>query len=169
MDWDAIAAVGEAIGASGVLLTLVYLSIQVRHYSRVTGATAMHSLLESHRAWTRLFISNAEAEKFYIRALHDDESLSHDEFRRFTVGHVVDLALQAQATMEYRDRGLIPEADYDKWIGFVASVLRTPGGARAWKEAQGWLTPSVVSVLNDRIQEDRDEPCFVESSGVVVP
>ena len=38
MNWDAISAIGEATGAIAVLLTLVYLSIQVRHNTKIASA-----------------------------------------------------------------------------------------------------------------------------------
>ena len=36
MNWDAIGAIGEIIGAAGVILSLVYLAVQIRHASRTT-------------------------------------------------------------------------------------------------------------------------------------
>ena len=38
MNWDAISAIGEATGAIAVLLTLIYLSIQVRHNTKIASA-----------------------------------------------------------------------------------------------------------------------------------
>ena len=34
MNWDALGAVAEALGAAGVVVTLVYLSVQVRRNSK---------------------------------------------------------------------------------------------------------------------------------------
>lgn len=40
MNWDAISAVGKLVGAAGVILTLVYLAIQIRqNTAAVKGAT----------------------------------------------------------------------------------------------------------------------------------
>ena len=36
MSWDAIGALGEIIGATAVILTLVYLASQVRYAKRAT-------------------------------------------------------------------------------------------------------------------------------------
>ncbi len=52
MSWEAIGAVGEIIGALAVLLTLVYLAIQVRHardatldQNRLTRSTAIREII----------------------------------------------------------------------------------------------------------------------------
>jgi hypothetical protein len=37
MDWEAIGAIGEVIGAAAVVVTLVYLAVQVRHAKSATA------------------------------------------------------------------------------------------------------------------------------------
>ena len=39
MNWDAFGAIGENVGALAVVLTLVYLSIQVRENTRAVSYT----------------------------------------------------------------------------------------------------------------------------------
>lgn len=67
MNWDAIGAVGELVGAFAVVLTLGYLAVQVNHarksssdinrLSRITGARDWMSLMIGDRelleAWTK--------------------------------------------------------------------------------------------------------------------
>ena len=43
MNWDAIGAVGELVGALAVLVTLIYLAIQVRHTRRAQEAEAIRA------------------------------------------------------------------------------------------------------------------------------
>ena len=43
MSWDAIGAVGELVGALAVLVTLIYLAIQVRHTRRAQQAEAIRA------------------------------------------------------------------------------------------------------------------------------
>ena len=40
MNWDAIGAVGQVLGSVGVLITLMYLSVQVGHARRETRRSA---------------------------------------------------------------------------------------------------------------------------------
>ena len=48
MNWDAIGAIGEALGAVGVIVTLLYLSLQVK-------ASTLASKVESKLAASRMY------------------------------------------------------------------------------------------------------------------
>ena len=40
MNWEAIGAIGEIIGAAGVIITLLYLASQLRQNTRALGVTS---------------------------------------------------------------------------------------------------------------------------------
>ena len=44
MDWDAIGAIGEIVGALAVVVSLGYLGIQIRNQNIESRAAAMHDL-----------------------------------------------------------------------------------------------------------------------------
>jgi len=44
MNWDAIGAVGEVVGAIGVIVSLLYLASQVRHSAKTTGDSTARDL-----------------------------------------------------------------------------------------------------------------------------
>jgi hypothetical protein len=43
MNWDAIGAIGEALGAGAVFITLIYLAVQVRHARAEVARSVVHS------------------------------------------------------------------------------------------------------------------------------
>jgi hypothetical protein len=47
MNWDAIGAVGEIVGALAVFLTLVYLAGQINQNTKAVRATALDSSVSS--------------------------------------------------------------------------------------------------------------------------
>ncbi len=47
MNWDAIGAVGEIVGALAVVVSLVYLAIQVRRQNRESSMLAMHEISQA--------------------------------------------------------------------------------------------------------------------------
>jgi hypothetical protein len=51
MNWDAIGAVGESVGALAVLVTLIYLAIQVRHAIRSQQADAIRANRQERREY----------------------------------------------------------------------------------------------------------------------
>ena len=51
MNWDAIGAIAELVGAIAVVGTLFYLAIQVRHGKEATEANTQSLELHSYTAW----------------------------------------------------------------------------------------------------------------------
>ncbi len=84
MNWDAIGAVGEAIGAVGVIASLLYLAAQVRAGRR---ASAVESKLESTRLlndFVDSLIKSPELNALFLRGLTEIDSLSEEEYLRFS-------------------------------------------------------------------------------------
>jgi hypothetical protein len=84
VNWDAIGAVAEAIGAVGVIASLLYLATQVRASTR---ASAVEAKLQSTRLLNEFIddlIENPELNDLYLRGLADLESLSESDYYRFS-------------------------------------------------------------------------------------
>ena len=92
MNWEAVGATGEVVGAVAVLITLVYFAAQIRQNTRQIGDTTKALRLNSRGAtqpafsrWRHL-VSGAETADLYLRGCTDYASLSRPERFRFGVG-----------------------------------------------------------------------------------
>jgi hypothetical protein len=90
MNWDAIGATAEALGAIGVIITLAYLAVQVRQNSRLleksteaTQVTADDAVVENFNSWREMMITNPEVSEIFIRGMEDPSSLAPGERHRF--------------------------------------------------------------------------------------
>lgn len=54
MNWEAIGAIGEVLGAIFVFATLVYLSLQVRSNSRQLKSQNLHAATNQKQQWLSL-------------------------------------------------------------------------------------------------------------------
>ena len=84
MDWEALGAVGEIVGAAGVIASLVYLGVQVRTSNR---ASAVQAKLESTRMlndFMDLLIQHPEYNQLMLQGRKSLDSLSPDEYLRFS-------------------------------------------------------------------------------------
>lgn len=78
MNWEAIGAIGEIIGAGAVVLTLAYLSIQIRqanNMSKIQGTITSYSLASS---WRTNLLQNSDLAEALDKA-NRDQPLSHKE------------------------------------------------------------------------------------------
>ncbi len=125
MQWDAIAAIGEIVGAAAVVVTLIYLSLQLRQSTEVVKHAVHRGVFEDGQAWLFQLIENKELAELY-RAGLAAEALSRDDALRFLMQVLFNHWHHAR---EFGAIGAVSRSD-------VASVLATPGGSGYWKRAR---------------------------------
>ena len=95
MNWEAIATISEVIGAVGVIVTLVYLAIQIRQN---TAAQSAATELEKSTSYSGLhsYIASSETlADIWEKGFDDAESLTPHEKRRF-IWVIADYFLRAE-------------------------------------------------------------------------
>jgi hypothetical protein len=128
MNWDALGAIGEIIGAIAVLATLIYLAIQTRLTRKAVEESSQHAYQQAtHTAigmysdWRRAVLATPQLATIMVKAKKEGK-LDEDEQILFTICFQ-DLFLAAAASY----RGVVHNtAGYDASIGVVhlAGVLR---------------------------------------------
>ena len=83
MNWAAIGAVGEVVGAAGVILSLLYLAVQIRGEARAKRAAAVHDQSDAYRDFLQTLANNEELAAIYLRGIRDFSSLKDAELVRF--------------------------------------------------------------------------------------
>jgi len=73
MNWDAVGAVGEIVGALAVFLTLAYLAIQIRQNTRAVQSSAIDSSINRISAMRQSLSENTELATLYLKGGKDPE------------------------------------------------------------------------------------------------
>ena len=84
MNWEAAGAVGEIIGALAVVISLLYLAVQIRSQVAQAKLAAFHEMSRQFREVTALF-SSPDISDIFIRANKDFDSMSDAELLRLIV------------------------------------------------------------------------------------
>ncbi len=155
MNWDAIGAVGELLGALGVIITLAYLALQVRQNSN-----ALRSSTRSDIARTQLEINFILARDpdlaMNMYALLQGEELSDRE--RVAAEQYVAGALRTFENQYYAYReGSFPG---DVWVGYRQNILfltQQPAFAAFWHERRHLFSSDFAAFL-DALAENPDSP-----------
>ena len=109
MNWDAISAIGEAVGAAGVIASLLYLAMQVRASTR---ASAVEAKLASTRMYTDfmvMLVQSPEINDLFLRGRKDIELLERDEYIRFSNLALIAFSFFSAGYFQYSNRTLNDE------------------------------------------------------------
>ena len=85
MNWEAIGAIGEIVGATAVVASLVYLAVQIRTQNRESRMSAMHDISGGYRE-SLAGMAEADTADLYAKAFDDYESLTRSETIRLIAG-----------------------------------------------------------------------------------
>jgi len=84
MNWEAISAVGQIVGAVGVIISVIYLALQVRSNARQTRLASMRSMSDAFNQWLQALAENAEFGDLYYRGMRDFASIEGADLPRFS-------------------------------------------------------------------------------------
>ena len=85
MNWEAIGAIGEIIGAAAVVGSLVYLAVQIQSQNRVSRISSMHDISVGYRD-SLAAMGERDTADLYAKAYDDYESLTRPETIRLISG-----------------------------------------------------------------------------------
>ena len=132
MNWEAIGAIGELIGAIAVIITLLYVGRQIHQANAQTQAMSRYSLIEA-LGEINLLIAGSKQNASVMRRGLQNESLDPDESIQFftMMGQFVNTS---SVLFDLHNDGLLPD---NQWVLFrkdIISLFREPGGHRFWNE-----------------------------------
>lgn len=85
VNWDALAAIAELLGAFGVLVSLLYLAAQIRQNTAWLRQQAFQMGTNEVRRWAAGLSSSRETSEIFIKGQRDFDSLDASERVRFTM------------------------------------------------------------------------------------
>jgi hypothetical protein len=139
MDWDAISAVSQLVGSIAVVLSVLYLALQVHQSTRVARLATQDAAAAALRDVTKPLMENAELERIWRVGLEDIGALSVEERARFF--HAAYQFLKAFETLHFHYAyGLMDKQLFEGWHGLLRHYVAAPGIAHYWK-----LRPDIFS------------------------
>ena len=84
MNWEAIGAIGEILGALAVFSSLVYLANQIRAQNRESRIASVHELTEAYRDMISV-LQYPEMADLFVEALDNFDDLTPSKRIRFVV------------------------------------------------------------------------------------
>jgi len=162
MNWDAVGAIAELLGAIGVIVSLVYLSIQIRintrqvgEHSRELRIAAIDSVAASFSRFRDPLIRDPELAALWLRGTQDYGGL--DEVERVRLGRLLqELFFAHQNTHSRYREGASSEASWLDHRQAIAANLRLPGVRQWWSTTRAIYADDFEEVIEELIREETD-------------
>ena len=152
MNWDAIGAIGEIIGALAVVGSLVYLASQIHASNLATKQASMQELMAEMTNFLGRLTATQETAATWMKGLSNPEDLTEGEQSQFYV-----LCLESTVVWE-RIHYLKKTIDVDEHIAHFAEssrkrTTRAPGYKRWFNAAKNDISADFREILEQDINQ----------------
>jgi hypothetical protein len=148
MDWGAIGAIAEAVGALAVIITLVYLTFQLRQNTKAIELSTYRGVIDDANQWQYKVIESPEIAELYIAGMRGDELSSSDRLR---------FSLLMNTLFSHWGYAFGAETFEVVNTSQIAGVLSHPGGADHWRRAVAnktiSLPPEFIKFVNGVLED----------------
>ncbi len=132
MNWEAIGAIGELLAAVGVIVSLVYLGIQIRQNTASLRSSTQQQLTQfSAQLNVALGVTPGAADVYQRGLLAPEELTGPEKAQLGQLLHAIPRILE-NAFLQHAAGAL----DDEMWLVYVAgiaTVFTSPGGRQWWK------------------------------------
>jgi hypothetical protein len=154
VDLSDLANLGEFLGGVAVIVSLVYLGVQIRQNTKSLRAATFQALSDSLSELTARMAESPDMGNLYFAGHQQSGGLSDAESRRFMLLLLTLLRRFENAYLQYRS-GILTAS---QWAGFRSTLLlvvSTPGGRAWWASWGAAFTPEFQRYINDKVLQER--------------
>ena len=131
MNWDAVGAVAELLGAVAVVASLMYLAAQVRINTRSVRAASTKDAATTIRQWFDTVTSDPDLSRIFTMGVEGVESLPAEERPRFMF--IAFNLLKAAEDLHYQaHHGMMDPELWGGWDHILHQYLPSPGIQAYW-------------------------------------
>jgi hypothetical protein len=136
MDWNVIVAISQLVAAVGVVLSLIFVGLQIKQNTRALQRTEHNSTMEQWTVIRQAIAQNRDIAELMTAGLQGERALdAADQLR-------LEQMLQENAWAAFHiwdrtQRGIFPKGTFEATGGaLMKGLLRTAGGGAWWRSAK---------------------------------
>jgi len=136
VNWEAIGAIGEIIGALAVFCTLVYLASQIKQNTKAVQSSALDSTRNTISNARQSIYENDDVAQVYIKDLASPDELSDLERVKFRL-ILHNLLLSESHIFAQTKFSDLLTSEWSAQKTIIKRVLGSPGGQWFWGNFRG--------------------------------
>jgi len=152
MNWEAMGAIGEVVGAIGVMTSLLYLALQIRGDAKAKRASAVHDQTDAYRDFLKTMATDGELAAIYMRGINDFNSVEGADLVRFGSALGFLFRVFDESFYQWSEGNL----ETHVWHGFeapISDMLAYPGVREWWSTRSHWYSTKFQAFVSAKENE----------------
>ena len=156
VNWEAISAIGQIVGAFAVVISLIYVASEVRRNTRATQLAAMRSMHDAFNRWIQQLTERPDVRELYYRGIHDFDSLKGADLVGFST--LMNQLFRTVEEMYYlQAAGHLEKGVWHGWEAAHRDFNAYPGVQAWWRLRSHWFSEEFVKFV-DQMQQTAGPP-----------
>lgn len=143
MTLDQLYMLSEIIAAIAVVVSLIYVGVQVRENTRATRATAAQSFVDTMNGYVGLINSSSSLADVLDKGSAGLSDMRSDEIIQFSAFHDQSFIAFESYFYQWRD-GILDERLWDTYRHALVDLLHMEGGKEWWENRSHWFSQDFV-------------------------
>ena len=150
MDWDALGAIGELLAAVGVIISLVYLALQISQNTRSQHSENYGRAVDRVTALQARLSENAELADILLRGVQDASTLTVNERIQFT-WMFYEMFSGFEFIFHQAQTEALPAEVWQRWGDTLRWWTSFPGVQTWWRSRPSPFTPDFTVFVDRQI------------------
>jgi len=148
-----LASVAEIIGALAVVISLIYVGVQVNDSASAVRAASANDANVAVQSWYLQVGSDQQTSELFYGALISEEALSNqEEFQFLMIFHGVFLAFQNSYLLA--EEGILDVELREALTRAILGVKDTPGMRRYWRQRKSYLHSAFANYVDQLLLQE---------------
>jgi hypothetical protein len=152
MSLEQFAWLGAAMSGVGVMLGLVYFSIELRHNTRAVRASSFQQVVNSFAEVSLELAKDKSLVELFVRAAKDYGSLGEIERTQYTY-MILSYLRRAESVFFQTEIHMLSSEQWSGIRNSIKAVLTPPGTRICWSEMKDRLNPEFRDYIDKLIAE----------------
>ena len=159
MNWEAVGAIGEIVGAAGVIGSLVFVGWQLLQNTHALRTATSNSHMEIYSSLSIQIAENRELAQLFLSGLTDLSSLDDVDRVRFLA--LISAAFRYYETSYVQhSKGNLDDELWDNIEKQLRDMTSAPGVRSWWEVRRHWHSAHFSSLVESFIAADGGQPLY---------
>jgi len=151
VNWNAVGAIGEVVGAVGVVASLLYLAVQTRQNTRAVRVASFHQVAGSFSELSLAAFQDPTLASLLTRARSDPEALTLEETARYEF-FLLTLFRRAESMFFHSEQGTLQRQSWSGIHRTLEASLSRALTRRWWQETADRFNPTFRAYIEELLR-----------------